>query len=70
MLESYNGGALFGNSHGAIVQEIKLLGLDANIKDNVKKARKLARGKYLANTFLLIPDRRRYRGMILDLNND
>ena len=70
MLESYNGVVLFGNSPGAIFLEIKLLGLDANIKDNVKKARKLARGKYLANTFLLIPDRRRYRGMILDLNND
>ena len=66
MLKAYNGGKLSGNSPRATALEIKLLELDANSKDNVKKARTLVRVKYLATSFLLSSDRRRYGYLILD----
>ena len=50
--------------------EIATLGLDAEIKGDVKKAQASARGKYLATAFLLSSDRRRYSELILSLKND
>ena len=44
--------------------------LDANSENNAKKARTLARVKYLATTFLLSSDRRRYGELILALKNN
>ena len=41
VLEAYNRGTLFGNSPGAASREIKLLELDANRKDDFRKAQPL-----------------------------
>ena len=51
-------------------REIKLLELNANGKDNVKKARTSARGKRLATAFLLRSERLRDRELILALKNE
>ena len=56
-MEAYNRGVLFGNSPGATVRKIALLGLNMYTAGNVEKAQILARGKYLATAFLLISDR-------------
>ena len=69
-MEVYNGGVLLGNSPRATSRDITILGLNAEIKDDVEKAQISARGKYLANAFLLSSDRRRYRYLILLLKND
>ena len=65
MLEAYNGGVLSGNILGAIMDEITLLGLNAEIANDVEKVQMSARGEYLATTFLLISDRRRYGELVL-----
>ena len=70
VIEAYNGGTLFGNIPGDTAQEIKLLELDTNRKDVVNKEQILARGKYLATSFLLNLDRRRYGETIMALKND
>ena len=70
VLETYNGGGLFGNSPGSMAREIKLLELDTKIKDNVEKAQTSARGKYLATVFLLSLDMRRYGELIMALKNN
>ena len=70
VLETYNGGVLFGNSPVATVREIVTLGLDAEIKTDVEKLQVSARGKYLATAFLISSDRRWYGELILSLNND
>ena len=61
---------MFRNSLGATAWEVKLLELDANSENNAKKARTLARVKYLATTFLLSSDRRQYGELILALKNN
>ena len=70
MLETYNGRFLFGNSPGAMAQDIIILGLDAENKGNVEKDHILARVRYLAIAFLLSSDRCRYGELILPLKND
>ena len=70
VLEAYNRRVLFGNNPGATEKEIATLGLDAEIGSDVEKAQMSARGKYLATTFLLSLDRRRYGEIFLSLNNN
>ena len=65
MLEAYNRGVVFGNFLGATARAITVLGLNAETDGNVEKAHILAREKYLATTFLLSVDRRRYGKLIL-----
>ena len=69
LFEAYNGLTLFQNIPGETAREIKLLGMDADSKYGVEKARTLARVKYIATAFLLISDRRQYREWKLDLKN-
>ena len=56
MLEAYNGGFLFGNSRGATMREIAILGLNAETEGDVEKEQVSARGKYFATAFLLSLD--------------
>ena len=67
--EVYNGRVLFGNRLGATARQISTLRLDADIRADVEKAQASARGKYLATSFLLNSDRRRYGELILSLKN-
>ena len=70
MLEAYNVGVLFGNIPGATAQDIVMLVLDAETEVDVEKAQVSTRGKYLATTFMLSSDRRRYGELMLSLKND
>ena len=70
MLDTYNGGVLFGNSPGDTAREITILGLDAETEGDAEKDQISARGKYLATAFLFSSDMRRYGELILYLKND
>ena len=65
VLESYNGGVLFGNRPGTTARDITIMGLDAETKGDVEKSQILARGKYLTTAFLLRSYRRRYGELVL-----
>ena len=52
------------------MDEITLLGLNAEIANDVEKLQMLVRGKYLATAFLLSSDRCCYGELILSLKND
>ena len=70
VIDTYNGGVPFRNIPGATEREINILGLYPDVKEDVKKARASARGKYLVVAFLLSLDWRRYRYLIVALKSD
>ena len=70
MLEAYNEEVLFGNSPGATVQEIALLGLNDETAVDTEKVQILVRGKYLETAFLLSLDRTQYGELNLSFKDN